>query len=185
VGTGLPAEFGFQKNMLSWPPRLEAIAGLLISPSRGLLLYTPVAAFGVWGLFLASRSPERRVRVQTIALGFSVIVSILFLSCYEAWHGALAAFGPRYMLESATVLFIFLPFVQQKLEEKRTRQIWKVLCVWSIVCHGMGAYLRWDLMDIGAYASPWTLSSHPFIAKPMRLLHIPLINIPNTISKPS
>src|SRR5207245_11752560 len=50
VGTGRPAEFAIQTHLLDWHPHWKAIAGLLVSPARGLVFYGPAALFGAGGL---------------------------------------------------------------------------------------------------------------------------------------
>jgi hypothetical protein len=66
-----------------------AIAGLLVSPARGLLWFAPVALVGV-----ATRLKH------PIAIG--VIVQVLAMAAFFKWHGG-QAFGPRLLAEATWV----------------------------------------------------------------------------------
>ena len=65
------------------------IAGLLVSPARGLVWFAPVAVVGV----------VARVK-QPIAVG--VIVQVVAMAAFFKWHGG-QAFGPRLMTEGVWV----------------------------------------------------------------------------------
>ncbi len=171
VGTGMPAEISFQHGLLAWPPKLEALAGLLISPGRGVFLYSPVGVFAIAGLVRAIRQGTDRRRIQAIALGTAVCGNLFLLTCYTAWSGVMAAFGPRYLLEALTVVSIFLPDVWSSIHEKPlVRRLWQTASCWSILCHATGAYFNWDLTRIDFPVTPWDLITHPFVAKFLYLI---------------
>ena len=69
---------------LSW---LEGIAGLLISPGRGLLFFAPVAFVGLYALF-----KSRPYRLLILFLSIQLIVCGAFIK----WWGGLT-FGPRLL----------------------------------------------------------------------------------------
>lgn len=76
-----------------------AIAGLLISPGRGLVLYAPIAVLGV-----AFAWRERRLR--WIVAG--CVVQVIGMAAFVKWHGG-QSFGPR-LLNELTWVALFLAF---------------------------------------------------------------------------
>lgn len=81
----------------------ESVAGLVISPARGLLVFTPIAI--VCFLALASR-----VRVSSMARGVmgAACVHLLFISLWNEWHGG-ESFGPRLLTDLLPALCFYLP----------------------------------------------------------------------------
>ena len=71
----------------------EGMAGTLISPSRGLLIYVPVVAFVV---YLLLRYWSSCILQRFAILGaVVVIVHLVLIFGYAAWHGG-HSYGPRY-----------------------------------------------------------------------------------------
>ena len=80
----------------------ESLAGLLISPARGLLVFTPVALVAAWGLVSQGRRPLARGLMAAAAIHFA------FMACWNEWHGG-ESFGPRLLTDLLPALFFFLP----------------------------------------------------------------------------
>lgn len=94
-GPGLGGRFG-----AAFP---ESIAGLLVSPARGLMVFTPLALLALWEL-------TRQARRSALggALLAAVGVHFLFMSLWNEWHGG-ESFGPRLLTDLLPALFFFLP----------------------------------------------------------------------------
>ena len=70
-----------------------ALAGNLISPARGLLIFVPVVVFVFYLLVRYRRELEhRRLAVLSLAVIFA---HLLLISCFSFWVGG-ASYGPRY-----------------------------------------------------------------------------------------
>ena len=83
----------FTSDIFVWSARHvgEGLAGLLVSPGRGLLWFAPVAVFGIYrGL----RSRDRAIRI----IAGAAIAQILFIALFYIWWGGLC-FGPRFLCE--------------------------------------------------------------------------------------
>ena len=94
-GPGLSGRFG-----AAFP---ESAAGLLLSPARGLFVFTPIALLAVWSLVtLARRSTLARALLAATATHFA------FISIWNEWHGG-ESFGPRLLTDLLPALFFFLP----------------------------------------------------------------------------
>jgi hypothetical protein len=89
----LPTYFRINKR-LNFDHFATAIAGNLISPSRGLFVYVPVTIFV---LFLAWRFRRVVVAPALVYLALSICVLYLFVvSTFDPWWAG-ASFGPRYL----------------------------------------------------------------------------------------
>ena len=80
----------------------ESLAGLLVSPARGLLVFTPLALLAVWGLITQGRRSLARGLMGAAAVHFA------FMACWDEWHGG-ESFGPRLLTDLLPALFFFLP----------------------------------------------------------------------------
>lgn len=94
-GPGLSGRFGD-----AFP---ESVAGLLLSPGRGLFVFTPIALLALWGLVRESRqSALARALLAAASLHY------VFMSLWNEWHGG-ESFGPRLLTDLLPALFFFLP----------------------------------------------------------------------------
>jgi len=82
---------------------LEALAGNLISPSRGLLVFSPVFLFSIWGMLLKIR---RKQWLDYFLIGV-LILHWVTLSAWFMWWGGWS-FGPRLFTDMAPYLVYFL-----------------------------------------------------------------------------
>ena len=80
----------------------EGLAGLLVSPSRGLLVYSPVLAVAFLGLVRGSAGP---VGAPVRALSLAVGASLLTLGTYTVWWGG-HSFGPRLLADILPALVL-------------------------------------------------------------------------------
>lgn len=86
----------------------EGLLGILFSPSRGLLVFTPVMVFAISGFVLSLRDPEQRPLHIAFALIVVGITSII-AAWPEGWWGG-HCFGPRFMTDVVPFLTYFVIF---------------------------------------------------------------------------
>jgi hypothetical protein len=79
-------------------------AGLLISPAKGLLVFTPLVLIGVLGL-LRTRPQDRALAATAAA---AAIAHWAFVGGWNEWHGG-ESWGPRMMTDALPALLLFLP----------------------------------------------------------------------------
>lgn len=97
--------------LLSYP-LVEGVAGLLISPGRGLFVWSPFL------LFLALRAKFRRdpgeppVLAAGLAAGFLVLLVVYGLTDFRGGH----CYGPRFLLDTLPALVFLLVPVVARLE---------------------------------------------------------------------
>jgi hypothetical protein len=121
----MPFSFGFWMN--------------LVSPSRGLLIFTPIAAAAVAGMVVAWR---RRWCWPLSPFLIAIVVSHMFLiSSYWPGH----SYGPRYWADiSPLFLFFLIPLVAywQTMSGRPRRAaaaLFLTLALWGVFAHGRGA----------------------------------------------
>ena len=85
----------------------EALLGTLFSPNRGLFVFTPVAAFALYGA--ARAVADGGIRRENLALYVTAILLSHWIvtSLFEDWGGAWSI-GPRYFVEVVPFLMYFL-----------------------------------------------------------------------------
>lgn len=134
-------------NFLSAERLFEAFPGHIISPSRGLFVFTPVLLFSIWGMVLSIRkkNPEKLdyFLIGIIAL-HTLVISLVFL-----WWGG-HAYGPRYTSDMIPFFIYFLiPAIQRMFSTKGFSKfvlilIFGILILASFFIHYRGA-TNWDV----------------------------------------
>lgn len=141
----------------------EALAGNLVSPARGLFIYSPVFLLSFYGLFLELRAG--RARVEAAVLGLILLLHWLTVSSFPHWWAG-HSYGPRYMTDMTPYLCYFLVPVVEKLRAAAQPPVWKrgfvvtftVLAAWSVFTHLRGstskAVANWN-------GTPMDVDQHP------------------------
>ena len=90
-------------------PKLDAIIGIFISPSRGLFFIMPIFLFSIIGL--SRMWNDKALRRETILIAVIIAGYFLINAGFYGWHGGWT-FGPRYLtpaLPFLTIPLIFAP----------------------------------------------------------------------------
>ncbi|HEV2125076.1 MAG TPA: hypothetical protein VGW38_20190, partial [Chloroflexota bacterium] len=124
---------------------LEALAGTLVSPSRGLLVFSPVLILAVAGVVVRVRS--RRFDALDAAVVTSVVMFWLSISAFPHWWGG-NAYGPRLLTDVVPMLLYLLLPVVDAIPNKRWSDflshqrvfaaVCSVLLILSVVNHAQG-----------------------------------------------
>ncbi|WP_233261666.1 hypothetical protein [Vitiosangium sp. GDMCC 1.1324] len=160
-GSVLAPYYHADRLELSWVRFAEALVGNLVSPGRGLLVYTPVVLLSFWGLVL-----EARARSFTRLHGFllaAVVLHWLAVSSFPHWWAG-HSYGPRFFTDMVPYLTFFLVPVVRELRwsgEGSRRPLtvaFAALALVSLVIHIHGASSRkvyeWNSL-------PLDVDSHP------------------------
>jgi len=102
--------FPLPPDQMPWRLRLsphyfEALAGHLISPSRGLLIFSPVLVFPFLGGVIRLR--EKRLDALDVSVLVILLVHWVAISSRPAWWAG-HSFGPRYFCDMMPFLMWFL-----------------------------------------------------------------------------
>lgn len=117
-------------------PFWYGMLAILLSPSRGLLIFSPFLGFAIWGAWKAWRDPA-------FAVLRPLSPAILGIWCIEAqhfdWWGGWG-YGYRHIVDTATLLVVFLvPVIGVVLKRRRMRRVFFTLLGWSVLVQIVGA----------------------------------------------
>jgi hypothetical protein len=132
---------------------LPALAGLFVSPGRGLLIYTPVALFALAAFLPAASAARRRhnpllvTAVGFIILELLVILESLVISQSTIWWGGFC-WGPRLLTELVPPLVVLMAIGVQAIDRPWPRRAFAVLAVYSLLIQAVGVFFypngHWD-----------------------------------------
>ncbi len=121
----------------------QGIAGQLISPGRGLLLYNPILVVALWGavpLF-------KKDKLTGLAAPAVILIHLLLYGKWFMWHGGFA-WGARFMVATLPFWAIWLAPVLEKVFGKG-RRLWRwgLPAVWglSVIAQIPGLAVDFDL----------------------------------------
>jgi len=146
-------------------PYLQDLAGLTVSPGKGLLWYLPLILVSPW----AAAPFFRRCPQLASLCGIMVLVPVLFYSAIKYWHGD-PSWGPRYLF--VAVPYLVLPLGEVLRSWGRVRvpiRLLFVACVASGVILNIAAlsvtqWRFWYRLEVQAESrvNPATWSGQPF-----------------------
>lgn len=118
-------------------PVWESLPGLFISPSRGLVFFSPVLLFGVVGAVIAWRDSRFR---PLIPLQVATVLLILVASMWYDWWGG-STYGYRSIVDTVPFFaLLMMPVIEWVVASRRMRVLFGALLVWSITVQFIGAY---------------------------------------------
>jgi hypothetical protein len=151
---------------------LAGLVGLLVSPSRGLFVFSPVLLAGVAGGVLVWRS-KARDPLRFLTAGALVLLALY--SCWGTWWGG-SGFGYRLILEIVPVLILLLPLAWNRSIRRSPllRGVFFVLLGFSIYAQFLGAHVYpsafGDNLDLEP-ARLWDVRESELVLCTRKLLH--------------
>jgi hypothetical protein len=130
-------------NSLFW----DGFGGLLVSPGRGLFIFTPFLLFsviGAWYIWKRKKENKKNYNLLLRYLSIGVLVFILVMSKWWAWYGGVT-YGPRMLVDIVPFLMLlFIPVVKNGLFRKKIiLGCFILLVLFSMVVQFAGA-IHWD-----------------------------------------
>ncbi len=113
----------------------RGIAGQLVSPGRGLLLYSPVLIL----TFFSAPAFFQRHRPEAVLALSIILIHLLLYGKWFMWHGGFA-WGPRFLIPT-------LPFWAMLLAPATAWRGWRGMLFWLLVILGVGIQLQLVLVD--------------------------------------
>jgi hypothetical protein len=112
--------------------------GLLFSPSRGLLVFSPIVAIAAAGIWIARRDGRGAALGWLAAAAGVQLVAYSFFSVWWAGH----TYGPRYLLDLLVPLTPLAALGVQRLARSAwSTALMAILLAWSIAVAGAGAFV--------------------------------------------
>jgi hypothetical protein len=114
-----------------------AALGLLFSPSRGLLVFSPFLAFAAWGAVRSWKSPAfAALRAPGLAAAAGYLIACSWFAWYGGW-----SFGYRILVEWAPVLVLLIIPVAEPIRARRPLlAAFVVATLWSAALQVLGVY---------------------------------------------
>jgi hypothetical protein len=140
---GDPFRGGYASDNWEMPtPFWVGFGGLLIAPSRGLLVYSPallLVPWGVWRLLSGTARPEQTPRLLLLGwLGASVATLLLFAKWHD-WPGGWC-YGPRFLCETMPLCCLLFGYAYAALSARWLRGGAVALVTLSVYLHAVGIF---------------------------------------------
>jgi hypothetical protein len=119
---------------------LLAVPGMLLSPARGLLVFSPIFIFSFVYLFRDVLRKGGNILYRYMAAGFAI--TLIGYSFWERWSGG-HCFGYRYLSEFIPVFILFLAEGWDRYIARRawTRAAFTLTLAASVYFNFLGAYI--------------------------------------------
>lgn len=161
----LNGAYGLESGRGFYQPGLAGVAGLLVSPSRGLLIFSPFLVFLPLGLMQRLRTPH--TKVLAIALSLAALTQFAFYSQFD-WRAG-ACWGPRWLTDMLPILVWLLAPAPLVLRPFARGVLVTTMAV-SIAVQAIGAFWYTGLSEERIWAEghqsmkgAWDYKNIPFI----------------------
>lgn len=153
---------GFYKNYQVFYRNLEinpvylpsGLFNLLISPARGIAVFSPIALLSLWGI----KSFLRKYRKLAMAILFAIGATILTYGSYNYNHAGWA-YGPRYLIAITPLIIVILAFaIKQYWKNNYFRWLFLLASIVSILISTLGALTSRNLpspIDLSPSGTPY------------------------------
>jgi hypothetical protein len=125
----------------------NGVAGLLLSPGRGLLIYMPVALFGLSAFFPPAADARRKNRPLLVAASTLIVLHFGVVSRVNLWWGGYC-WGPRYLTETLPLFVVLMALGVAVLERPWVKRAFAVTVVYCVLIQAIGVYFypngHWD-----------------------------------------
>jgi hypothetical protein len=144
-------QVALQKTGIEWiwqTPMIVGLSGLLLSPSRGLLVFSPfmlAAFFGAQRVWIDPKYAS--LRPLTLAAGATMLLQCKWFDWWGGW-----TFGYRPWLEAVPVLALcLLPVIEAIFRARVLSGLFCAALAWSVFVQGLGALAYdkyWNARDL-------------------------------------
>lgn len=151
---------------------LSGLAGTLISPNRGLFIFSPVLLFSIYGAYLIIKKKLEPNRLPYFIVAI-IILHWILISTFREWWGGFA-FGPRYFTDVMPYfVYLLLPATKKINQLKNSRQMiylasFCFTLLVSVAIHYNGSFnietWQWNFYDASVFHQRvWNYSDLQFL----------------------
>jgi hypothetical protein len=137
VGTTGPSRIWESASVLFSTPLVEGLAGVLVSPARGLFVYSPILLVSAVGMVMVWRRPTP---VLLRYLSLAPLPILVLTAKWLSWWGG-GSYGPRLLADVTPLLCLYL---YPAFEWARARPVVRCglicLAAFSIALHALGVF---------------------------------------------
>ena len=138
-------------------PIFSGIAGVLVSPGRGLLVYSPVFMVLIVSMIVAWREPRY---LYLRYLSVAPLLLLIVVSKWTGWWGG-DCYGPRLLADVTPILcFLLYPTIDYFKGKKAVKYVLIALAVLSIGMHAVGA-AREGVVGEKTWTAHYEIGRHP------------------------
>jgi len=119
----------------SFGPIVGALSGLMVSPSKGLLIYSPFVVFSVVSAIRAAKSPTLDARLLT-CLTAGAVLTVANYACFERWIGG-TCYGPRYLTDISCVASLLLMYAFPRGDASQRRYQLAIATFTLMLCYAI------------------------------------------------
>lgn len=152
----------FQQKLFTLSSFGTGLLGTLISPARGMFIFSPVLLFAIYGLTL--KIQKRELELLDYFILAIIVMHWLVVSSWHPWWGG-HSYGYRFMSDMVPFLIYFIiPFINDVVQKPNTKAkvtvvaLFFILALFSCFVHYRGATkldaLKWN-------AVPNNVDKHP------------------------
>lgn len=145
---------------------LTGLAGLLISPARGLLVYTPIVAFALCAFAPSVKKRIQEQRALAFAAAVFACVQVALVSLWPVWWGGYC-WGPRMLTEILPAVMILIALGWPAVNRART-YVFAAAIIYGIFIQAVGVYCypkgHWDNVPESVDRDParlWNWADNP------------------------
>jgi len=136
-------------------PLWTGVTGLLLSPNRGLLVFTPIAIFAFYGVIRVWRHNGVHPWFRYLTAGLAV--HIVLYAKFDGWWGGYT-YGPRYMTDVIPVLCLLLvPGLVPLCRGRAAVILASLLIAYGVAVQAVGVYWddgRWNRFPVSIDVRP-------------------------------
>lgn len=133
VAFGNPLEQGYGAKAFATPV-IEGVYGVLLSPSRGLFVYSPFLVFALAPLARAWRERDALAPLLR-ALGAASLALVVVYALYAEWWGG-RVYGARFLTDALPALFVALAVAPPR--AALARAAFAASAAWALLLYGAG-----------------------------------------------
>lgn len=149
----------------------KGLAGTLVSPSRGLFVFTPFLLFPLFWLAgrlgAAGKPLARQTRHLLAAAAAGIALQTLVIGGFKFWWSGWA-WGPRFNTGSMPAFFVLFILLWPARWNRWSRALFALAVGWSVFVQGLGAYKynlwTWNAEPINVDEAParlWDVKDNP------------------------
>ena len=147
----------------------NGLSGILLSPGRGFLIYTPIAIFALAVLCPSARQARRQHRLLVIAAGAFSLLNIAFAAAWPNWWGGYC-WGPRLLTEICAPMIVLIAVGFPAIKYRGMKWTFAGVAVYCCLIQALGVFCypkgRWDSLPVSVNDDPkrlWNWVDNPII----------------------
>ena len=150
---------------------LEGLPGILLSPGRGLLIYTPIVIFACAVFFPRARQSRHQHLPVVIAAGVFCVLHIGIIAAWPNWWGGYC-WGPRLLTEVYAPVIVLIAAGLPAISGKAWQWAFAVTAVYCVFIQALGVYCypkgHWDHLPVSVdglahYERLWNWADNPIV----------------------